>query len=89
MSEASECREVDATPLKDATSRKLRAQTPMPTSTIGCSIGNTILTNCRDPKARPTRPATNTTVMAEEGKIHRKENSEVGLGVGEEKIKTP
>ena len=56
MSEASECREVNATPLKVATSRTLSAQTPMLTSTIGCSTGKTIRTNCRDPKATPTRP---------------------------------
>ena len=47
ISETAEVTEVDAPPPTAATSRTLSAQTPMPTSRLGCSAGRCAKGECR------------------------------------------
>ena len=53
--EADEVTKIHSTPPTATTSRTLTAETPMPSSSIGCSTEISTRTNGRDPTATPTR----------------------------------
>ena len=66
VSQTDELQEVYAPPPTTTANRTLSAQTPMPTSTIGCVTAHSARTNGRDLTATPTRPSYDTAETAEE-----------------------
>ena len=68
--EADEIKEIHAPPPTAATGRTLTAETPMPSSHIGCIAEISTRTNGRDPTATPTRPSDTITESPEEGKVY-------------------
>ena len=67
---ADEVKEIYVPPPTAATSQTLTAQTPLPTSPIGCSTAHSIHRNSRDPLATPTQPLHDTTGSTKGGKVH-------------------
>ena len=68
--EADEITEIDAPPPTTATGHTLTAETPMPSSPIGCSTGIGTRTNGWDPTATPTKPSDTTVEPSEEGRVY-------------------
>ena len=67
---ADEVTEIHASPTTVTTGCKLTAETPMPSSPIGCSTEISTRTNGRDPMATPTRPSDTLTESPEGGKVY-------------------
>ena len=63
--EADEITEINAPPPTTVT-----AETPMPSSPIGCSTGISSRTNGWDPTATPTKPSDNVAESPEEGRVY-------------------
>ena len=67
--EADEVTEIRAPPSTTITCRTLTAETPIPSSPIGCSTEISTSTNGRDLTATPTRPSDTITESPEGGKV--------------------
>ena len=70
--EADEITELDALPPTTATGHTVTAETPMPSSPIGCSTGIGTRTNGWDPTATPTKSSDTTVEPSEEGRVYGK-----------------
>ena len=68
--EADEVMEIHAPPPTATTCRTLTAETPMPSSPIGCSTEISTRTNGQDPTATPTRPSNTITELPEGSKVY-------------------
>ena len=81
--EADEVTEIHALPPTTTTCRTLTAETPMPSSPIGCRTEISTRTNGRDLTATPTRPSDTITESPEGGKVYGSEGGRVE-SVGED-----
>ena len=59
------------------TGRTLTAETPMPSSPIGCSTGISTRTNGRNPTATPTKPSDTVADSPEEGRVYGRRDGRV------------
>ena len=84
--EADEIPEIDAPPPTTATGHTLTAETPMPSSPIGCSTGIGTRINGWNPTATPTKSSDTTVEPSEEGRVYGKGEGCVETTKGTDKV---